>query len=1357
MLGLNEDDGGKVLEALTGYSLLTPLKGEPKIARIHRLVADSLDNPEESGKIIAQIRKKCYKLLGNDEHFWSVPENIWNITPVSEFLNLLGRRCTIESPDKKIDLDLDLTRMMGIAGGILQSINKMNEALEVYKLRFEICKKRVEVFPDNYDVSQDYSMSCNYLRDLGDSLIRLSEKEQSDGNPDAAKDWCEKALGIYKMLAETMPENVDVQRTISVIYSRLGNLNQDAGNADAAKELFAKSQEIIQRLQLNAASDNNVASEKTQFDYYISYAHIDNQSIDGQPGFVDTFVEKLRNSQEHQKLFGGKVSVYFDKNEIHSMSDWENCNRFGLSHSRFLIVLVSPNYFKSEYCAREFDWWMKHEMHRRMIGESFAPMLIAKVAGLDDYQEETIPDIPPALQDRYPNWLRQLRLIQSGPDFDMHDLERAKIDKSVQALSRAVKDKVFRLKIAESSLTNAFYPHYNENFVGRRENLVSMRTALSTQTSVAVCALTGLGGIGKTELALTYGHAFAWDYELGRVFVNCENMDSLEDVILSSGIVEMHGLELEGTNEQQLVTLYNALEKKIKLIQQRNKEKKNVDRTLGAHVLLILDNVNRLELIASKQLRMLPDYFHVIITTRESTIGFSYIYTEMVDCLSEVESLELLNNLRPFDSPQESIAARNIARILDGFPLAIELTGEYLRRSPRVTYQEQYERMNRELSQSFQEQGHEAPSLKRHQMETVSMILMVTLSKLTPNARKALNFASQMAPDAVGLNWLPKLIGLDDKDRLNVIGELIGFNLLTPLEKEPNIARIHRLVADSVKQYIPEEECKEIIDDIRDKCNDLLEEGEQFWYTRENSWNIIPVSEFLKMLAEFWTVETSDEEIDWDLTEMLNTSGDILKNLGKIIDAQDVYNSLYGICQKRAEFMPENVQVCLDLSNTCNKLGDLKNASGNTASAREWYEKALEISHRLADKMPDSVDAQRNLSVSYCKLGDLEDASGNTAAAREWYEKALEINKRLTEKQPEDVTVQRNLSFSYCKLGDMEFSIGNIDASREWFEKALEIRKRLACIMPENVDAQRDLSDSYYKYGDIENAVGNAAAAREWYEKSLEISKRLAELMPDNVDVQRDLSVSCNRLGNLEQDAGNVSTARDWYEKSLEISKRLADLIPDNVRVLRDLSVSCNRLGDLEKDAGNADSAMEWYEKSLKIRKWLADKMPENVDVQLDLSDLYNRLGNLEQNAGNDAASREWFEKALDIYQQLARKMPENVRVQNELQSIQRQIPSLEESQTSSLESKTISPEESQTPSMESKAISPEESQTPSMESKAIQEDNAAENAQAQKELDETREKLAQAQKALAEMQEKLAQAQKPWYIKLLNKLFGKD
>jgi hypothetical protein len=58
-------------------------------------------------------------------------------------------------------------------------------------------------------------------------------------------------------------------------------------------------------------------------------------------------------------------------------------------------------------------------------------------------------------------------------------------------------------------------PQRNKNFTGRREVLERLRQGVSsTVTAVVPHALQGMGGVGKTAVAIEYAHRYRSEYDL---------------------------------------------------------------------------------------------------------------------------------------------------------------------------------------------------------------------------------------------------------------------------------------------------------------------------------------------------------------------------------------------------------------------------------------------------------------------------------------------------------------------------------------------------------------------------------------------------------------------------------------------------------------------------------------------------------------------------------------------------------------------------------------------------------------------------------------------------------------------------
>jgi hypothetical protein len=110
------------------------------------------------------------------------------------------------------------------------------------------------------------------------------------------------------------------------------------------------------------------------FDVFISYAHVDNRAE--YEGWVERLVTAIQ--EEHRRFTPLPLKVFLDLEDIRTMDDWEHRILTGLRHSRLMLAVLSPAYFQSRYCRKEWEAYCEHEVDRAMGGEGIAPIYIVK-------------------------------------------------------------------------------------------------------------------------------------------------------------------------------------------------------------------------------------------------------------------------------------------------------------------------------------------------------------------------------------------------------------------------------------------------------------------------------------------------------------------------------------------------------------------------------------------------------------------------------------------------------------------------------------------------------------------------------------------------------------------------------------------------------------------------------------------------------------------------------------------------------------------------------------------------------------------------------------------------------------------
>ena len=121
------------------------------------------------------------------------------------------------------------------------------------------------------------------------------------------------------------------------------------------------------------------------WDLFVSYAHADDHD-----GWVTELIKAIR--AEHAEFTPTPLRVFFDRDDIRSMDDWQRRIYDGLHASKLMLAVLSEDYFRSAYCHREWDVYRQHEARREMLGEAIAPIYIVTVPGFDGAADGPLDD-----------------------------------------------------------------------------------------------------------------------------------------------------------------------------------------------------------------------------------------------------------------------------------------------------------------------------------------------------------------------------------------------------------------------------------------------------------------------------------------------------------------------------------------------------------------------------------------------------------------------------------------------------------------------------------------------------------------------------------------------------------------------------------------------------------------------------------------------------------------------------------------------------------------------------------------------------------------------------------------------------
>jgi hypothetical protein len=642
-------------------------------------------------------------------------------------------------------------------------------------------------------------------------------------------------------------------------------------------------------------------------------------------------------------------------------------------------------------------------------------------------------------------------------------------------------------------------PARNPGFTGRDALLVAIRERLLAGGTAVVQALHGMGGVGKTQLAVEYAHRFAASYELAW-WIDAEQGGLIGDQFAALGAE----LGVPDARTEPAATRRSVLGEL---------------RGERGQWLLVFDNAgNPAEIRA-----WLPGgNGHVLITSRERSWAEIAAPVE-VDVLARAESTAIL---RDRVSGLGDTDADHIAAELGDLPLAIAQAAGFM--AETGTTASEYIRLLRTRAGQLLDQDRPG-SYPRSLTATVALIAD-RLAAEDPAAAKLADLCAFLAPEPIAeelftraANALPGDLAERAADPLAWRQTLARLARQSLVRVDRRGLRIHRLTQAILRDRLTPEQAV----DTRERSEALLAASDPTDPPNPSTWpgwaRLVP-----HMLAADLD-GTDSARLRWlarGLCWYLLARGDVRTG----------YDLAASLLFRWRERLGEDHEHTLSMAHA---FGQALRVMGRYAEARDLDGDTLERRRRiLGEDHAVTLTSANSFAVD---LG----FSGEAKAAHELVQDTLERKRRvLGEYHPSTMISATQLAVSLDDLGEVQ-------AAREIAVDTLDRKRRvLGEDHPETMRSAHVLAATL-------QAIGELAAARDLSEDTLSRQRRvLGDDHPDTLGSSTQLALGLRVLGELE-------AARDLGQDTLDRQRRvLGEDHPETMRSAHVLAATLQAMGE---------------------------------------------------------------------------------------------------------------------------------------------------------------------------------------------------
>ncbi|HEY0737779.1 MAG TPA: FxSxx-COOH system tetratricopeptide repeat protein [Herpetosiphonaceae bacterium] len=734
----------------------------------------------------------------------------------------------------------------------------------------------------------------------------------------------------------------------------------------------------------------------------------------------------------------------------------------------------------------------------------------------------------------------------------------------------------------------------NPLFVGRDAALCQLAQALAVGGTAAIgqleiAAATGLGGIGKTQLACEFVHRYGQFFAGGIFWLSFADPAAVPAEVAACG-------GADGMNLRPEFGIL-PLDEQVKLV-------------LAAWAsavprLLVFDNCEEEALL--QQWRPKHGGCHMLITSRRHYWNPALGMRSMpLDVMSRTESVTLLRAFRP-DLHPEDVDLDAIADELGDLPLALHLAGSFLAKYRHAMTSAQYLGRLRTPSllndRSLQAAGVSPTQHVQHVARTFEQ----SYKQLDPGeptdalARRLLAHAAYFAPgEPLPRSLLFQTVDPPEGDldhallAEDALTRLIDLGLLET-DAVGNL-RLHRLLVAFVQTMLGHEAAQATVEVTMLGVADGLNE-------QRTPRPLLVIQPHLRFI-----VQAALPRADARAARLCNALGEHVWLLGAYAEAWQ-YHEQSLVIRERV-LGQEHPATAWSLYN----LGRVRWMQGNYAAAQGYYEQAFAIqAQMLGQEHPETAWSLNSMGIAFMEQGEY-------GKAWQYHEQALVIRQRVL--GPDHPSTAASLD----NLGCVLLAQGAYGEAQGYCEQALAIRQRLL-----GVD-HPDMARSFTNLGVALGAQGQYTEAQRYVEQALAIRQRV--LGPDHPDTARSL----NNLGFVLEFQGRYEEAQGSYEQALVISQRV--LGKEHPATAQSLT----KLGSVLQAQGQDAAALHAFEQALDIYQRVLG--PDHPETARSL----RGLGDVRQAQGQYLEAQKYCEQALAIMEcTLGMDHPDTLTVRTKL------------------------------------------------------------------------------------------------------------